>query len=144
VAFSKLLSLLAYDILYDFLHSLLEVGGSMAVESNFKVAVDSSKLQALLQRYDVKLFQVHCHASREILLKRFKRRRYSLDRHPGHLDHLTFGDIQASLACGDYVALETDGLLFEIDTSDFLALDYPSLIAALRAAIESCSREAIR
>ena len=137
VAFSRLLSLATYDILYYCVQSQLEAGRSLAVEANFKIQVDSAKFHDIQQRYGVQLLQIHCHASREALLERFKRRGESPGRHPGHLDHLTYTDIQASLERGDYAALAIEGPLFEVDTTDFSGLDYPSLIAALRGAIES-------
>ena len=142
VAFSRQLSLSTYDILYYFIKSQLEAGCSLAVEANFKVGVDSAKFRDLQNRFAVTLLQVHCHASQVALLERFKCRGKSPDRHPGHLDHLTYGDIQASLARGDYEALQIEGLCFEVDTTDFSVQDYPSLIAALRVAIESNSNEA--
>ena len=144
VAFSKLLSLTTYDIVYYFIQTQLEAEGSLAVEANFKVGVDSQKFRDIQQRFPVKLFQVHCYASLEVLLERFKHRGESPERHPGHLDHLTYGDVQASLQRGDYAALQIEGMLFEVDTTDFSLLDYPTLIAALRNAIDSYAHEAAR
>jgi predicted kinase len=144
VAFSKLLSLSTYDILYYFIQSQLEAGCSLAVEANFKVGIDSTRFQDLQDRFKVNLLQVHCHASREVLLDRYKRRAESPDRHAGHLDHLTYEDLQASLARRDYAALQIQGPRFEVDTTDFSSLNYSSLIAALRTEIDSYSHEAAR
>ncbi|HLE53566.1 MAG TPA: AAA family ATPase, partial [Anaerolineales bacterium] len=115
---SKLLSLASYDLLYYFVESLLKSGKSLIVEANFKAQVDTNKFLALKSQSEFVPFQILCRAEPEILLERFRSRAGAPERHPGHIDHLTEGDIRHSLWRGEYQALAIGGQLVELDTTD--------------------------
>ena len=133
---SKLLSLASYDLLYYFVESLLKSGKSLIVEANFKTQVDTNNFLALKSQSEFVPFQILCRAEPETLLERFRSRAGAPERHPGHIDHLTEGDIRASLWRGEYQALAIGGQVFEIDTTRFSTLDYTALQTSLDQAIK--------
>ena len=132
---SKLLSLASYDLLYYFVESLLKSGKSLIVEANFKTQVDTNKFLALKSQSEFVPFQILCRAEPEILLERFRSRAGAPERHPGHIDHLTEGDIRQSLWRGEYQALAIGGQLLELDTTDLAKVNYPGLSIALKSAL---------
>jgi len=132
---SKLLSLASYDLQYYFVESLLKSGKSLIVEANFKAQVDTNKFLALKSQSEFVPFQILCRAEPEILLERFRSRASAPERHPGHIDHLTEGDIRESLWRGEYQALAIGGQLVEIDTTDFTQVNYSGISTALNSAL---------
>jgi len=133
---SKLLSLASYDLLYYFVESLLKSGTSLIVEANFKTQVDTNKFLALKSQSEFVPFQILCRAEPEILLERFRSRAGAPGRHPGHIDHLTEGDIRQSLWRGEYQALAIGGQLVVVDSTDLAGVDYANIFTTLRATID--------
>jgi len=133
---SKLLSLASYDLLYYFVESLLKYGKSLIVEANFKTQVDTKNFLALKSQSEFVPFQILCRAEPEILLERFRSRAGAPERHPGHIDHLTEGDIRESLWRGEYQALAIGGQLVVVDSTDLAGVDYAYIFTTLRAAID--------
>jgi predicted kinase len=138
---SKTLSLATYDLMFYFLESQLQAGRSLIVEANFKAPNDAGKFLALQGRYPFQPIQIFCHAEREVLIERFKRRGASPERHPGHIDHLTQDDILESIARHEYAALPIAGPLLPVDTTDFTRFDYPTIHAAVEATMRQISDE---
>ena len=138
---SKLLSLASFDLLYYFVESLLKSGKSLIVEANFKTQVDTEKFLTLKSQSEFVPFQILCRAEPEILLERFRSRASAPERHPGHIDHLTEGDIRASLRHGEYQALAIGGQLIEIDTTDLAQVNYHNLITILNSALSKSLSE---
>lgn len=138
---SKTLSLATYDLLFYFLETLLKAGRSLIVEANFKAPNDAGKFLALRGKHPFQLIQIFCHAEREVLIERFKQRAASPERHPGHIDHLTQGEILESLARNEYASLPITGQLLPVDTTDFTQFDYPALHSAVEAAMRQLSHE---
>jgi predicted kinase len=132
---SKLLSLASYDLLYYFVASLLGSGKSLIVEANFKTQVDTNKFLALKSQSEFVPFQILCRAKPEILLERFRSRAGAPERHPGHIDHLTEGELRESLRRGEYQALAIGGQLVELDTTDLAKVNYLGLSIALKSAL---------
>jgi predicted kinase len=138
---SKTLSLATYDLMFYFLESQLQAGRSLIVEANFKAPKDAGKFLALRGKHPFRPIQIYCHAERAVLLARFKQRGASPERHPGHIDHLTQGDILESLARNEYAALLIAGPLLPVDTTDFTQFDYTAIHAAVEAAMRQISDE---
>ena len=130
---SKKLSLASYDLLGSFVASLLAVGRSLVVESNFKSAEDSPRFLALKQRSDFQPLQILCHAKGETLLQRFQAR--IGQRHPGHVDDLIYERLRPVLLQGRSAPLDIGGQVVEVDTTDFAAIDYAHLFSAIESAI---------
>jgi predicted kinase len=129
---SKLLSRVSYDLMYYFVEAQLQVGGSLVVEGNFKPESETGKFLALKAKYGFIPFQIQCRTDGPVLLERFRKRAASPERHPGHLDSLNETHLSEILARGRHDPLPVGGRIFEIDTTDLDAIDYPGLYAALK------------
>jgi predicted kinase len=132
-AWSKKLSLVSYKLLFYVLETQLEVGRSCIVEGNFDL-VHAQTLNALKQKYEFEVFQIHCHAQPEVLLERFRARWASGKRHPGHADNITLPEMEI-LVRQEPFRLELAGTTWNLDTSNLEALELDSLLAALQARV---------
>ncbi len=135
-AWSKQLSHASYRILYYFMESLLAAGCSLIVESNFDPAQATAEFLALKRKHEFEPFQIQCIADGEVLIQRFKARAEAGERHPGHADHLIYEGLKATLRRGRLGHLDIGGRIIEVDTTDFSAIRYDTLFAAIRAAIK--------
>jgi hypothetical protein len=68
------------------------------------------------------------------LLERFKQRAESGERHPGHVDRLNYDEFEAALRQDDWDALEIDGRVVTVDTTDFEAVDWGQVINDIKGA----------
>jgi len=134
---SKKLGLASYSLLYHFLEFELCTGRSLIVESNFKAEFDTKKFLGLREKYDFEPFQIQCKVDSNTLFERFKRRSESGERHPGHVDHLSYEEFKSSLLKDHYEILDIGGRFFEVDTTDFDTIDYEGLFKAIRSAINN-------
>jgi len=75
-------------------------------------------------------------AEGEVLFQRFIERGESGKRHPGHVDHLTYDELQPALLNGRLEPLDIGGTLVEVDTTDFEAIDYDGLLTAIRVTLQ--------
>jgi len=133
---SKKLGLASWRVLYHLLEEMLKANQSLVVESNFRRELASEELSALQREYRFETVQVLCKADSETLLKRFKQRAESGERHPGHVDRLNYDEFEAVLCQGDWDVLEIDGRVVTVDTTDFEAIDYDQIINEIRAGKE--------
>jgi len=130
---SKRLGVATYAILYHMVEAELRAGASFVVESNFHRAFASEKFAELRKHYDYDAFQVLCYADGDVLYERFKERSESGERHPGHVDDMNYDEFEEILRRGRHDPLDISGPLYEIDMTDFDAIDYDGLFAAIRA-----------
>ena len=126
---SRKLGLASWKVFYHVLEELLKVNQSFVVESNFRKELASKELLALQDEYRFETVQVLCRADSEVLLERFKQRAESGERHPGHVDRLNYDEFEAALHQGDWDALEINGRVVTVDTTDFEAVDWGQLIS---------------
>lgn len=59
----------------------------------------------------------------------------SPERHPGHVELTWLDQFDAALRSGGFGSLPLGGPVHLLDTTDFATLDYPALIAAIRASV---------
>jgi predicted kinase len=111
----------------------LQVGHSLIVEANFKPAIDSERFRLFQDLYDVQLIQVLCWAQGDVLFDRYWERHVSA-RHPGHVETATREEQRRGLAPGRCEPLSIRGQTIEVDTTDFIAIDYPLIFASISAA----------
>lgn len=133
VAWSKRLGTASYAILYHLVEAQLAAGASFVVESNFHPTYDTERLAALRATYDFVPFQVLCIADGDILYERFKARSESGERHPGHRDEMRHGEFEEILRRGRHDPLEIGGETFELDMTDFDAMNFDGVLAAVRS-----------
>ena len=133
---SKKLGAASFHLLYYFMASQLAAGRSFIVEANFASDRDTERFLALKQTYDFEPFQILCVTDGEVLFQRFIERGESGKRHPGHVDHLTYDELQPALLKGRLEPLDIEGTLVEVDTTDFEVTDYEGLFTAIRVALQ--------
>ena len=129
---SKKLGLASWRVLYHLLEEMLKANQPLVLESNFRNELASGELSALQSKYRFETVQVLCKADGETLLKRFKQRAESGERHPGHVDRLNYDEFEAVLRQGDWDALEIDGRVVTVDTTDFEAVDWGQIISDIK------------
>ena len=66
---------------------------------------------------------VNCFADGNVLLARFKQRSASMERHPGHRDHLNDAELRPIVSAGSMAPLSIGGPVLEIDTTNFDTVD---------------------
>jgi predicted kinase len=124
---SRRLGAASFEILFHVLERQLAAGKSAVVETAFIPHYHTPRFLALREAYGFDSVQVVCTADDEILFHRFVRRIESGERHPGHVDHLmSYDQFSALLRERRYDALDIGSLLFEVDTTDFRAVDIES------------------
>ena len=137
---SKKLGVASYDLLYLFTEELLANTKSLIIESNFKSGTDTVKLLNLKNKYQFKLLQIYCHTTVAIsfaarlcliALQRFKARAISGARHPGHVDHLIYEEMESNWQQGGYEILNICDRSIKIDTTDFNLIDYQKIYTAI-------------
>jgi predicted kinase len=128
---SRKLGVATYALLYYCLELQLQAGQPLIVECNFSRERDSAPVRTLLDRYSYAPFQILCWASGPVLLERFRQRATAPERHPGHVDQQAYAELEPLLREGRIDPLAIGGPVYELDTSDFAAIDYQRLFAAL-------------
>ncbi len=136
-AWSRKLGVASYVVLYHVVEAQLAAGRSLVVESNFDPELSSPRFRTLRERYGFAPVQILLRAEGETLLARFKARSLSDERHPGHVDRGQWEEQWAALLRGRTEPLAIGGPLLELDTTDFGALDYGALVAAIRPLLEA-------
>lgn len=129
---SRRLGQATYELMFYFLETMLQSGAALIIESNFKTELHSERLRSLLERYNYQAVQILCWTKGEQLIERFKLRLDANQRHPGHVDHLAWAELQPVLLQGRQAPLELPCPLIEVDTTDFSQVDYTAILAALQ------------
>jgi predicted kinase len=131
---SKRLGHATYVILFHIMERELAAGASFVVESNFHVAFDTERFRTLQAQYPFTPFQVNCTADGDVLYERFRERAESGERHPGHGDAMNLDEFEDILRRGRHDPLDIDGAVYEVDMTDYDAIDYDGLYGAIRTA----------
>ena len=129
---SKRLGMATLPLLFYFVETQLAVGGSQIVECNFIAEYHTPKFLELRQKYDYEPFQIQCRAEGEVLFQRYLARGEIGQRHPGHVDAQTYEEMRPRLLRGFDEPLNIGGTLYEVDTTDFEAINYQKLSKAIR------------
>lgn len=133
LAWSRMLGIASYALLYYVTEAQLRAGRSLVVESNFDPQPAAWELRALQTRYPFRPIQVVLYADVEVILERYMGRADSGQRHPAHMDHLRLDDLRAKLPAARRQSLDIGGTVFEIDTTELRAVDYDRLLASVRS-----------
>ncbi|PKL37025.1 hypothetical protein CVV38_04020 [Candidatus Peregrinibacteria bacterium HGW-Peregrinibacteria-1] len=134
---SKKLGLASYKVLYQLLDSFLKVGQSVIVESNFNPEFDKDKFLNLQEKYKFSTLQIMCNTDGKILFERFKKRSESDERHPGHVDDQNYDEFKNVLSKGKLPALDIEGKVLDIDTTDFEGIDYTLILSVIKSVASS-------
>ena len=133
-AWSQRLGGASMALLFRSAESLLAAGQSIAVESNFYAASDTPQFLALAKLRACRFVQVVCTAPGPTLVERYARRARSGERHPGHTDVTALGEVLPRLLAERWDALELEGPVFIVDTTDW-RIDLDGLVRSINTAV---------
>jgi len=136
-AWSRSLGAASMTILFHFVEIQLRAGQPFIVESNFAPPLSTTSFLELKEQYDFEPFQIQCQTEGQVLFERFKQRAESGERHPGHVDRVSYEEFKSVLLKGKHEVLDIGGTLFEVDTTDFASIDYKKLLDAIRGAAQA-------
>jgi predicted kinase len=132
LAWSRRLGAASYDLLYHVLEMLLAAGVGAVVESNFTLKFAAPRWSQLQQQYGFWAIQIFCTAPAHVLHERIRARVQSGERHPGHVELLTEGQLIPQHESAEFGFLPLQGATLEIDTGDFTLIDSAALIESIR------------
>ncbi|HEU5437980.1 MAG TPA: ATP-binding protein [Ktedonobacterales bacterium] len=118
-------------LLFVFAEAVLRAGRPAVLESNFSREWDTPHFAALRERVAFEPLQIVCTTERETLLARFAARWVAGERHPGHVEAAQLPELAAALDDGRYGALPIGGEALTLDTTDFAAVIYDVVRAAV-------------
>lgn len=135
---SKKLGGASMEVLWFIAERHTRAHSSIVLESNFVKEFADSQIAKLRAEWPVRVIEVHCTADREVLVERYRKRAEDGERHPGHMEW-DEGDMEKDLipqirGAKDLTLGQTDALI-EVDTTDFEALDIPSVVEQVRSAM---------
>lgn len=125
------LGIASIELMFLIAGQILEAGYPLILENNFHRHYDSRRFADLRDKYSLKIIQIHCTANPDEIIRRYRERTESGDRHPGHLDHTRYDNIAAGLAQGIWDPTDIDGRLLEVDTTEFDSVDYDTIFQAI-------------
>lgn len=139
---SRKLGAATYEVLFHLIDVELAAGRSFMVESNFRPNEVGTRFAELKARYGFHPVQLQVQTRGDVLFERHFHRETSGDRHPGHAGGAgtSPGGIKELLA-GKYEVLPIGGDVIEVDTTDFNALDIPTVVNRIRQAVSANSKE---
>jgi predicted kinase len=137
---SKKLGAASTELLWFITKRHLQAGASIVLESNFVKEFADPQIAKLRGEWPVRVIEVHCVAAREVLVERYRKRAEDGERHPGHMEWDEDDmekDLIPQIRSAKDLTLDQAHALIEVDTGDFDAVDTPSVIAQVRAALAS-------
>jgi predicted kinase len=133
-AWSRRLGTATMALLYLLLEEQLRAAKPCVVECNFYPDRDTQRFLDLRQSYRFTPFQILCETAGPALFARYRARALSDARHPGHVETHNLDEHRDLLLGGHINPLDIGGDLYSLDTTDFAAIDYHGLYAALARA----------
>lgn len=135
-AWAHKLSSVTHAILNPILEEELRAGRGFVLEANFNPAYDVAKFERWRSLYAFRVIQILCFADGEVVYQRFKRRAESGERHPGHCDGSNAESFREYLMRGKCDPLGVPGLVIEVDTTDFGAVDLEAILRAIQEGVD--------
>lgn len=123
----------SFKLLWQLAESMLMVGAPVIIETYFHGQVDREKFIELKHEYDCHFIEINCKADKQVRFARFKERNESGNRHPGHVDHVNYNEVEKGVH-EEITALNL-GKVFELDTTDFKCIDYDKLFSGVESEI---------
>ncbi len=127
-------------ILFRLIEAHIRVGKSCVIDCTFGEVHTSAFRELQSERFFCPI-QVYCHADAVELVRRYRLRAESGERHPGHFDHLLYESFSQNPSGWDLPPLEIGGAVFSIDTTNSTAHDYDQLLQSIRKEISNSSNE---
>jgi predicted kinase len=120
-----------FRLLFTFSQSLLDAGVGIVLEAPFTHPQADAPLRELGRNARTTLIQ--CVAPAELVLKRYRERYESGQRHPGHFDGVVLDGLAERLQAGEYEAPLIDVPKLIVDTSDGYHPTLDEIVAALKS-----------
>lgn len=118
-AYSKRVSLLAWDLLFAAAADLLRSGACCVLEGNFRAA-QVPRLRELAALPGVRLVEIACTAAPALVMARLAQRVHGGTRHPGHLDQELRAEVATEVAAeveqGGTAGLGLDSAVLHYDS----------------------------
>jgi len=127
----------AISLLYHTAATILSSGQSLIVESNFRVDLDTPRMQRLQAIAPFRPIQIRCVAQGEVLVERIISRVALGQRHPGHCDDMAPADLEVVRTRGDIEPLPIGGPLLTVDTTVPALIDSHAILEWTRAQLQS-------
>jgi len=112
---SERLGAQAMTVLYDIARRILDAGGSVLLEANFRAQLARTQIEPFLAQATVR--QVACHIPMAQIVERFEERQDSDERHPVHAEIDDIDRLVEDLERKDYGPIPDLPTLL-VDTSD--------------------------
>lgn len=112
---SQRLGLGAYALLHLAARRVLEAGGGLVLESNYRRGTSETELTGLVRLADARL--IHCAPPDAVVVERYTGRARARTRHPAHLDLARAPALRADLAAGRFAPLDLALPTLVVDTT---------------------------
>jgi hypothetical protein len=122
---SKRLGHASLELIFYVLRSHLTTHQPLIIDCNFHPQFHNQRFQEITAGYDFLPLQVLCWAEGQTLYRRFCERTGA--RHPGHVDETLTEELLQPLLAGKADPLSIGGDIYELQTTDFEAIDYSML-----------------
>ncbi len=131
--FREALGKIGFDLLYHTMNACLASGTTVIFEANFHPVKNNERLRTLFADFDAIPFYVYCSADRSTIDRRFRVRAATEIRHAGHRDsEKILSDRYPDILFESNLRLDIGATAYELDTTDFDAIDYRSLKSEIR------------
>ncbi len=107
----------AIVMIYHTAATILASGQSLIMESNFRVDLDTPRMQRLYDSHPFQPVQIRCVARGDVLVERIVNRVAAGNRHPGYCDDMSPSDLEIVRTRGDIAPLPLAGPLLTVDTT---------------------------
>jgi len=115
-AWSVRLGRAAFALLDHVIELQLRTGRPFVVDAAYSAEFENEKFQKWQARFGFTAVQIHCTASSQELLRRYRQRAVDGTRHPGHGDAEAFQEFRDSLADGRAETLSLPGPILQYDS----------------------------
>ena len=136
---SQKLGAASVEMMYSFAQVSLMAGKSIILENTFRPDLASAKISALARQAQAGTIQIICRATSNRVYQRFKQRAEAGLRHPGHLDLQILREPMVPLEDRP-LRLELSGEAIEVDTTDFSAVSFESILEQVKAILRKAQR----
>lgn len=137
LAQSKRLGQASMMLLFRFAEAVLRTGQPCIIESTFHHEFSTPDLLNLKQRCPFVPLEILCVTEGPVLAERWKRRRASGERHPGHLEHLLGDDIVMPGKQEQSRPLDLGGHVITLDTTNFEDIDYKKIFEEMKRVMDT-------
>jgi predicted kinase len=128
---SERLGAQAMTVLYDVAQRILNAGGSVLLEANFRARLARTQIEPFLSQATVR--QVACHVPIDQIVERFEERQEGDERHPVHAEVDDVDQLVEDLEQKDYGPIPDIPTLM-VDTSDGFDPPQAEIVRFCRAA----------